>query len=122
MRHKILVGRIHILWRGRDLLFVERGVQIRRIRKIRVVAVKGMGIGVALQHPEESMRKQRRRVLVLVVHVVGKAVGRQLRRKEHAVAVEGGRIADQIGVLLGGLEIAIVQGQLSMGNRWRGVA
>jgi hypothetical protein len=73
------------------------------------VAVKRMGIRIALQHPEEAVGKQRWRVLILVVHVVVETVGRQLGRKEHAVSVEGRRVAEQIGVLLSGLEVAKVQ-------------
>lgn len=122
VRHKILVRGVHVLWWGRDLLFMQRCVQVRRIGKVRVVAVKRMGIRIALQHSEEAMGQQWWRVLVLVVHVVVETVGRQLGRKEHAVSVEGRRVAKQIGVLLSGLEIAIVQGQLSVGNRWRRVA
>jgi len=110
VRHKILVGGVHILWWRRDLLFVQRGVQVRRIGQVRVVAVKRMGIRIALQHPEEAMGKQWWRVLILMVHVMMETVGRQLRRKEHAVAVEGRRVAEQIRVLLSGLEIAKVQG------------
>jgi len=74
--HKILVGGVHILWWRRDLLFMQRCVQVRRIGQVRVVAVKGMGIRIALQHPEEAMGQQWWWVLILVVHIVVETMGR----------------------------------------------
>ena len=66
MRNKILIGRIHILWRGRYLLLMERSIQVWGVRQIGVMTVKGVRVGIALQHPEEAVGEQWRGVVVLM--------------------------------------------------------
>jgi hypothetical protein len=63
VRDEVLVGGVHVLGRRRNLFFVQRGVQVRRVREVGIMAVERVRIGVALEHPEE----QRRRILELMV-------------------------------------------------------
>lgn len=48
MRNKVLIGRIHIFWRGRYLLLVQRSIQVWGVRQIGVMTVKGVRVGIAL--------------------------------------------------------------------------
>jgi hypothetical protein len=67
MGNEVLVGGVHVLgWWG-NLFFVQRGVQVRRVREVGVVAVERVRIGIALKHPEEAVRKEWRRILELMV-------------------------------------------------------
>lgn len=121
MRNKILVGRIHILRRRWDLFFVEGGIQIRGIRKICVVPVERMWISIALEHAEQAMGEQRRR-LVVMVHIWMEAVRRELRGQQHAVTLKRRCVAEKIWMLLRRLQVAKVQGELPLRNSRRRMA
>lgn len=123
VRNQVRVLGVHILRGRRDLLLVERGVQIRWVREVSVVAVERVGVSVALEHPEQTMRKQRGRVLKDVrirVEMLRRQLGWQLRGKKHAVAVGRRRpMRHQERMLLYGLEVAKVQRQRRVRNGGR---
>jgi hypothetical protein len=116
---------VHVLRRGRNLLLLESGVQIRRVREVSVVTVKAAGVTVTLKHPEKTMRQKRLRrgemadiglPLLLLRHLRWK-----LGRKQHAVSLKDGSAGDNEWSLLHSLEIAVVERQRRGTNSGRRV-
>jgi hypothetical protein len=68
-RNHVRIGRLHVLWRWWNLLFMKRSEQIWWVRQVGVVSVKSIHIGIALQHLEEAMGENRSRSIELVNEV-----------------------------------------------------
>jgi len=67
--YEIGIRWIHIFWWRRDLFVVKASVQVRRVRKIGEMRVKmGMRVCVTLQHAEDTMRHERRRLALARIH------------------------------------------------------
>lgn len=70
MGDEVWIRRVHVLWRGSQLLLLEGGVKVRWVGQIGVVVVQRVGIGIALQHPEQAMRKHcRGGIKGVMVHI-----------------------------------------------------
>jgi hypothetical protein len=81
---QVWVRRVHVFGRWRDVLFVERGVEVWRVGEVGVVRVEGVRVCVALEHAEEAVGEEGWWGFELVWFVEG--VGGE----EHRVAVEAG--------------------------------
>jgi hypothetical protein len=53
--YQIRIARVHVFRRGRNLLLVERCIEIGRIAQISVMRVQRVRVGIALQHTEQPV-------------------------------------------------------------------
>lgn len=52
VRYQVWVGRVHVLGGRWYLFLVQRREQVGWVRKIRIVTVEGVRVGIALEHSE----------------------------------------------------------------------